>query len=212
MRPMVDSDFYSAKFYPRSVGDSGKFRQRITRSKFALLRSGMDLRPNIKLLDIGCDAGALLRMFEAVGADCYGIDIGADAVARANHPGVLRGSVQALPFREGHFDVCISSHVIEHLERPDLLVREAATVLKPGGTLALLYPWEMFHGMTVIPDLVASGQFPLPSRLRRIHRHVITPDKVRTYAQGCGLREEKAGVFWGFPYVVPQYFCFMRKL
>ena len=212
MRPVVDSEFYSTKHYPRSVGDSGKFRERITRSKFSMLCSGIAFRANMKLLDIGCDAGVLLRMFEGLGMECYGIDIGADAVVRANHRGVLRGLVEELPFRQSHFDVCISSHVIEHLERPDLLVREAAGVLKPGGTLALLYPWEMFHGMTVIPDLVASGQFPLPSRLRRIHRHVITPGKVRSYAKDYGLAEERAGMFWGFPYVVPQYFCFMRKL
>ena len=211
MGSLADADFYSIKHYPRCVGDLGSYRERITRSKFDLLSSAIDLRPELKLLDIGCDAGVLLRMFESLGLECYGIDVSADAVARAKHRRVLRASVNALPFRDSRFDICISSHLIEHLERPEVLVRGAAAVLNPGGILALLYPWEIFRGMTIVPDLVLARQLPLPSRLRRIHRHLITPEKVRCYAREFGLREERQGVFWGFPYIVPQYFSILRK-
>jgi SAM-dependent methyltransferase len=193
------------------VGDSGKYRERITRSKFSLICCAIAIHPGTRLLDIGCDSGVLLRMFESIGAECYGIDISADAVIRAKHNGVSQAAADLLPFREGSFDVCISSHVIEHLERPEALVREAAGALKPSGTLALIYPWELFRGMTVIPDLVVSGQWPLPGALSRIHRHVITPEKVRNFSEPYELTEVRGGLFWGFPYVVPQYFSILRK-
>jgi ubiquinone/menaquinone biosynthesis C-methylase UbiE len=115
-----------------------------------------------------------------------------------------------LPHPEESFDICISSHVIEHLEDPAELLQEAERVLKPGGLLALLYPWELFRGMTVIPELLVNGQLPRPEVLQRIHRHVISPARVRGYGASAWV-EQSSGLFWGFPYAVPQYYSVLKK-
>jgi SAM-dependent methyltransferase len=212
LRAIRDEELYSYALYPRSIPGSGVYRELITRSKFALIRSSVSIGSATRMLEIGCDHGVLLRMLEQLGAECHGVDINADAVEQSRHPRIKHASAAKLPFGESAFDVCISSHVIEHLERPEELLREAARVAKPQGALVLLYPWELFRGMTVIPDLVINGHVPHPRALRRIHRHILTPLRVRRLAEPFGWREERSGRFWGFPYLVPQYFSLLRRV
>lgn len=206
-----DEELYSRAQYPRSVAGTGYFRERITRSKFLFLTSVVSTWPGMRMLEVGCDHGVMLRKFETLGAECHGIDISADSVAGAAHQRIQQGYADAIPFSDAHFDLCLASHVIEHLEDPEDLVRETARVTRPGGTIALLYPWELFHGMTLIPDFVASGRIPRAASLRRIHRHLISPIIVRGLAAKHQLTEERSGMFWGFPYAVPQYFSVLRK-
>ena len=205
-----DEEFYSDKTYARFADSSSPFRRRSSQSKFALICSHIHLGPGARLLEIGCAEGVLLRMFEELGAECHGVDISADAVARANHPNIVQATADALPHGDESFDTCVSSHVIEHLADPADLLREAARVLRPQGRLVLLYPWELFRGMTVIPELLVNGQFPHPETLQRIHRHLVSPARVRGYGASA-WREETSGLFWGFPYAVPQYYSVLSK-
>ena len=206
-----DEEFYSDRTYARFVGSSSEFRRRSSQSKFELIRSRIDIAPGAKLLEIGCAEGVLLRMLETLGAECHGVDINADAVSRAAHSRIVQATADELPHADESFDVCISSHVIEHLEDPADLLRQAGRVLKPGGVLVLLYPWELFRGMTVIPELLVNGQLPRPEILQRIHRHLISPARVRGLGAASAWREESSGMFWGFPYAVPQYYSVLKK-
>jgi SAM-dependent methyltransferase len=205
-----DAELYSDKSYVRFADSTSEFRRRSTLSKFALICSRVAIRPGTRLLEIGCAEGVLLRMLETLGAECHGVDISADAVMRAKHPNVTQATADALPHDDSSFDLCISSHVIEHLQDPADLLRQAARVLRPGGVLVLLYPWELFRGMTVIPELVVNGQLPLPARLQQIHRHLVSPASVRRYGASA-WREESSGMFWGYPYAVPQYYSVLTK-
>ena len=206
-----DAQLYSGALYPRCAPAEGLLRERVTRSKFERIQSAVRAAPGMRILEFGCDHGILLRMLEREGAECYGVDINADAVAQAAHPRVFHAPAECVPFADAGFDACVSSHVIEHLEQPQAMLREAARVTRAGGILALLYPWELFRGMTVIPDLVISGRMPHFETLRRIHRHVLTPDIVRELAGAVGWKEESSGSFWGFPYLVPQFYTVLRR-
>lgn len=46
------------------------------------------------------------------------------------------------PFEEALFDVVISGQTFEHVERPWLVAREIGRILKPGGLLCLIAPWN----------------------------------------------------------------------
>jgi 2-polyprenyl-3-methyl-5-hydroxy-6-metoxy-1,4-benzoquinol methylase len=209
-RKLEDKEFYSS-VYPRFVAASGSFRAQGARSKFAWISSRLTVRPGDRLLEIGCDTGVMLRLFEGLGAECHGIDLSAEAVVEANHPRIVQASATEIPHGDGEFDICVSSHVIEHLEDPADLLREARRVLKPNGVLALLYPWEPFRGMVLIPAMVANGQMPWPETLSRIHRHLVTPAMVRALGSPIGWQEMESGTFWPFPYTVPQYYSVLKK-
>lgn len=68
-------------------------------------------------------------------AMCEAGEITADRLA-----GVLRGDATRLPFRDGSFDVIVTSEVLEHIQNDVAALAELSRVLKPGGTFAATVP------------------------------------------------------------------------
>lgn len=71
-------------------------------------------------------------MFAAM---CEAGEISADRLT-----GVLRGDATRLPFRDGAFDVIVTSEVLEHIQNDVAALAELSRVLKPGGTFAATVP------------------------------------------------------------------------
>lgn len=98
------------------------------------------------VLDIGSGEGygaaALARLARSV----IGLDSDRAAVEHARRRYVLdglrfsAGRAESLPFPDATFDVCVAFEVIEHLESPEAMVREARRVLRPDGLLLLSTP------------------------------------------------------------------------
>ncbi len=100
----------------------------------------------VAVLECGIGQGALLRLMELwfPQAFLYGLDIdpGTLSKIRKSSPQtrLLAASAETLPFPEQRFDVIISLHMIEHLNRPEDFLRETARVLRPEGILVLATP------------------------------------------------------------------------
>jgi len=205
----MSNHLYRNSVYPRLTGGTGNWRKQITRSKARVIGRVGSLPFKARILEVGCDHAIMLRMLEKEGHEVHGIDVNPDAVRLANHPRVIFGSADAVPHQNSAFDACIASHVIEHLEDPRQLLSEARRVLKPGGKLVLLYPWELFRGMTIIPDVVLQGK---PWKLlREIHRHVFYPKDIQVMAQDFAFTHIRSKLFWGFPYLTPQFITVLQK-
>jgi 2-polyprenyl-3-methyl-5-hydroxy-6-metoxy-1,4-benzoquinol methylase len=96
-----------------------------------------------RVLDIGCATGTLLGELKKRGWDTTGVEICEEEAAYARKERSL--DVRSLPLEENHFtpegfDVVFASHLIEHLNDPGALVKEAGRILKPGGHFIITTP------------------------------------------------------------------------
>ncbi len=65
------------------------------------------------------------------------------------------GNAQVLPFKDCSFDMIFCRSVLEHVETPEVMVKEIERVLKPGGNFVFLTPnkWAYFAIVSrLIPD------------------------------------------------------------
>ena len=116
----------------------------------------LDVRPGMRVLDLGCGEGR--HAFEAYrrGADVLAVDwgqhevattaqwLGAIAAAGEAPAGaraaVARGDLRALPVPDASVDRVIASEVLEHIVDDRTAIAEIARVLRPGGRVAVTVP------------------------------------------------------------------------
>lgn len=96
------------------------------------------------LLEAGCGLGQYVLLLRARGIRAVGTDWSFEAVrrgARAGGPLAVM-DLRALGVRAGSVSTYLSLGVVEHdPEGPDAILREAARVLRPGGTLLISVPY-----------------------------------------------------------------------
>jgi len=78
------------------------------------------------VLDVGCGEGITTEKAGAIGIDL--------------DQGDVRGSVYALPFKQGIFGTVLLLEVIEHLLFPERAIEEIRKVLKVHGRIVMVFP------------------------------------------------------------------------
>ena len=102
-------------------------------------------RPPRAVLDLGAGDGRYLSLFSSL-FPARTLVVGCElSLVRARRLAALGARVvvaeaEALPFRDGAFDLITLMEVIEHTRRPDRVLDEARRTLGPGGRLVLTTP------------------------------------------------------------------------
>ncbi|MBL8267850.1 class I SAM-dependent methyltransferase [Steroidobacter sp.] len=126
------------------------------------LRTCVPIRAtSARVFDAGCGNGALLKKLQLSGYEVSGCDASESGVVQARRLCGDSVRVERLSVYENlsetfgtHWDVVISTEVIEHLYAPRDFVRQAQRLLTPGGTLILSTP---YHGYLKNLALAATG-------------------------------------------------------
>jgi SAM-dependent methyltransferase len=116
----------------------------------------LDVRPGMRVLDLGCGEGR--HTFEAYrrGADVVALDLSekdlattrswcaamelAGEVPPTASATTVQGDLLCLPFPDASFDRIIASEVLEHIPDDVTAIREMTRVLRPGGLAAVTVP------------------------------------------------------------------------
>lgn len=104
---------------------------------------------SLKILDIGCSTGKVLKLFgkNRPSMELYGIDVrdeGADGFTFK----ACNLENEKIPFPDNYFDVTYSKSVLEHVNNTDNFLSEAHRVLKPNGVWMGLTPdWKSQQNM-----------------------------------------------------------------
>jgi 2-polyprenyl-6-hydroxyphenyl methylase/3-demethylubiquinone-9 3-methyltransferase len=96
-------------------------------------------RPGALLVDLACGGGLMAPHAARLGYRHVGVDLNAAGLAVAARHGVhaVRGSVLAVPLRDGCADVVVAGEVLEHVADDVGVLAEAARLLRPGGVLVV---------------------------------------------------------------------------
>jgi ubiquinone/menaquinone biosynthesis C-methylase UbiE len=108
------------------------------------------LPTDLRILDIGTGIGLLPLLVSEDGAkQVVGIDISPEMLEQAEYLRLSRANdatarvtfrlapAHALPFREEFFDAVTCRLVLNHVRRPERIIKEIVRVLRPGGILIL---------------------------------------------------------------------------
>ena len=104
-----------------------------------------------EVLDMGCGAGGKSLYYAALGARMVtGVELVEHYRAEAEDLAAELGlserfrfvcaSALALPFPDGSFDTVVMNDFFEHVSEPELALREALRLLRPGGRIYLNFP------------------------------------------------------------------------
>ena len=109
---------------------------------YALERKIMAAKAGPRVLDVGCATGALLDFLRGRGWQTAGAEISPSAGYAREKRGldVRSMTVEDCKFPDGHFDLVLASHLIEHLNSPAAFLAEIARILSPGGYFFLTTP------------------------------------------------------------------------
>lgn len=84
-----------------------------------------------KLLDVGCGDKPYYSLLAPKVIEYVGLDL---------EKGDILGSATKIPFKKATFDTVLSTQVIEHVEIPGVMIKEAYRVLKKNGYFILTAP------------------------------------------------------------------------
>lgn len=168
----------------------------------ALARASLGRTRGLSVLDVGCAYGPFLAAAKARGQEAYGLDASEEAAAYVRRElgipaasGDFLDPVAAAAFG-GPFDALSMWYVIEHFERLDKALRNAAALVRPGGILALSTP--SLEG--------ASGRFDRRGFFARSpedHFTVWEPSKARGILKAYGFRVERIRITGHHPERLP---------
>lgn len=170
-QPFVPSALYDEEYfltacegYEEFIESEGEHLSRRLKHSFEIA----EVRPGMKILDVGCGRGEIVRHCIKMGIECYGLDYAEVAThmtrdvinteitetSGAVRAGVLRSDAKKLPFPTAYFDRVLMYDVVEHLYPWELheALLDTHRVLKPNGKFIMhtapnrwydqyAYPW-----------------------------------------------------------------------
>ena len=154
--------------------------------KYAIDMIGTDR----SVLEVGCWNGHVSRALVEVGNRVVGVDVDADELA--SNPHIERGHVVDLDverlseIEQERFDVVMLGDVLEHLRRPDEVLRDLTPLLNDGGRFVISVP-NVSHVDVRLHLLSGRWDYQDVGLLDRTHLRWFTRAGLRSLLDDAGL-------------------------
>jgi 2-polyprenyl-3-methyl-5-hydroxy-6-metoxy-1,4-benzoquinol methylase len=139
----------------------------------------LELHKGMRLCELGCGPGWLIRLAARHGVEAVGYDLSPEMIEiareRSADEGVDArfevGDMEQLDLG-GAFDACLTYDALHHSARPDLVLRTAYRALRPGGRVLVVEPnWKQrFEGRSASSAYGTTELGYTPRTLKRLLR------------------------------------------
>ncbi|WP_373058058.1 class I SAM-dependent methyltransferase [Gemmatimonas sp.] len=183
---------------------AGRYDQRWTgyvAASTALANARLPLKPGMRVLDVGCGTGVLLKQLRERMPDArfLGVDAAPRMLAQARQRlgrrvPLVEGSGEALPLSDRSVDAVVCTSALHYMADAPRALSEMHRVLTPGGTLVLVDWCADFVTMRALDRVLRV--------VDRAHQRTFTARQVRSLAAGATFEHVdiarcKIDHFWG---------------
>jgi len=143
---------------------------------YSLLLGQVELNQGMNVLDVGCGTGTILRrMADACPVNGFGIDMSENMIEEAKRKcpemDLQLSRCEETPFADNTFDVITTCMAYHHFSDKAGFIKEAARIIKPGGSLYLAdprFPFVIRKAMNGFFKLIrVAGAFYKPEEIYR---------------------------------------------
>lgn len=135
-------------FLPQIIG-AGSFYQELQQSEKAFYyeddkwdfhEAANDVKKNDQVMELGCGPGNFLMRLKSLTNKLFGTEFNPEAARGAAEKGIKIIEDRELNFFKDKFDLVFSFHVLEHVNDPVAFMKQAISLVKPGGKICISVP------------------------------------------------------------------------
>ncbi|MGD9188075.1 MAG: class I SAM-dependent methyltransferase [Desulfobacteraceae bacterium] len=138
---------YSEEYFEDNTRNYS-YTQQVVETKQAYRMTAVKFRELVgagcNMLDIGCATGDFLVEADKLGFNATGIEYSAYGYSECQKKNlnVVQANINDVDFQDAQFDAVHVSHVLEHLENPDLTLKRIVRWVKPAGLIYIEVPHQ----------------------------------------------------------------------
>lgn len=193
--------------YKRATSEDSWIRRITMQKRLDNIAREIKSWKNHRVLDIGCTGGMFQHLLSNYDLKVYGLDINHHILKTTRIEGkYICGDAMRMPLKSNCFDIVICSHLLEHLPSINHCLKEINRISKPKAKIFIIYPIELFRGMTCIPDVLLNGRKLFT--IRKIHLHKLSFNKLKDFIKGTNLNLVKHKIIFA---IQPMYMTVITK-
>ncbi|QTA84701.1 class I SAM-dependent methyltransferase [Desulfonema magnum] len=186
--------------------DWAEIQESVFYQAYEAVLDSINVRPGIKILDVGCGSGLFCSMAAERGANVTGIDAAEALIAIANQrlsQGDFRvGEMETLPYADNSFDVVTGLNSFQYAENPVNALNEARRVAKNESSVVVMV-WGKAEDCDAADHLMALGPLLPPPPPGAAGPFALSEEAALkafvSQANLTPLRIEDADDLWAYP-------------